>query len=98
MSNMQVTYADMTDAAARLRQGRDEMEGKLQELGSLIHGLTEGGFKTDQASGAYLDHFTQFQTGTKTAIDGLEGLAHFLEAAAQSIGDTDTQLASQIKA
>lgn len=97
MSNINVTYGDMKDAAGRLRQGKDDMNTKLVELGSLIDGLVQSGFVTDQASKTYDDQFDQFQTGTKQAIDALDGLAMFLEQAADALESTDSQLASQIK-
>lgn len=97
MSNVNVTYSDMKDAAGRLRHGQQEMEAKLQELGQLIDGLVSSGFQTDQASGAYQDQFHQFQTGTKQAIDALEGLALYLDKAAEALQNTDTELANSIQ-
>ena len=98
MPNMNVTYADMKDAAARLRQGQDEMNSKLTELGSLIDGLVGSGFQTDQASRTYNDTFDQFQAGTKQAIDALEGLAQFLDSAADALQNTDSELSNSIRA
>lgn len=97
MSNMQITFADMQDAAARLRVGQDEMNTKLTELGSLIDSLTGAGFKTDQASVAYNETFDQFSTGLKQAIDALDGLAMYLEQAASAYETTDTDLSNQIR-
>lgn len=98
MSNMNVTYADLIDAAARLRLGKEDMNGKLVELGTLINSLVQAGFQTDHASKAYDEQFNTFQVGTKTAIDALEGLAAFLDQAANALEQTDTQLANSIKA
>lgn len=97
MSNMNVTYGDMKDAAGRLRHGQEEMNGKLHELGQLIDGLVGGGFVTDQASGAYQDQFHHFTTGTKQAVDALEQLANYLDKAADALQNTDTDLANSIK-
>jgi WXG100 family type VII secretion target len=96
MANLNVTYADMRDAAGRLRAGKDDMETKLSELGSLIDGLVAGGFQTDQASHHYQDTFHKFQTGTRQAIDALDGLAQFLDQAAEALSQTDSQLSSSI--
>ncbi|KRC54960.1 MULTISPECIES: WXG100 family type VII secretion target [unclassified Nocardioides] len=98
MSNINVTYDDIRNVAAHLRQGRDDMTNKLNELGAMVDNLVSSGFVTDQASGAYNDQFDQFQAGTKTAIDALEGLSSFLDQAAQALQDTDTGLANSIKA
>jgi len=97
MANMNVTYADMKEAAGRLRHGQQEMEAKLQELGQLIDGLISSGFQTDAASGTYQEQFRQFQTGLKQGIDALEGLATYLERAADALQDTDTQLSNSIQ-
>lgn len=97
MANVNVTYADMTSAATRLRAGQHDMESKLTELGQLIDGLVGAGFQTDQASGQYQEQFHQFQTGTKTAIEALDSLALYLEKAADALQNTDTELANSIK-
>lgn len=97
MPNVNVTYSDMKDAAARLRQGQDDMNSKLTELGSLIDSLVGSGFQTDVASGAYQDQFHQFQTGTRQAIDALQNLAQYLDGAADALHDTDTGLANSIQ-
>lgn len=97
MANLNVTYSDMKDAAGRLRNGQQEMEAKLLELGQLIDGLVSSGFVTDSASGAYQTQFHQFQTGTKSAIEALEGLASYLDQAADAMQNTDTELANAIR-
>lgn len=97
MANLNVTYSDMTDAAGRLRNGQQEMESKLAELGQLIDGLIGSGFQTDQASGQYQEQFHQFQTGTKTAIEALDSLALYLEKAADALQNTDTELSNSIQ-
>lgn len=98
MVNLNVTYADLTSAAAQLRQGRDELNQKLHELGTLVTNLVGSGFQTDHASKAYDEQFHQFQTGTKQAVDALDGLSTFLDQAANALEQTDTELANSIKA
>ena len=97
MANLNVTYDDITNTAAQLRQGQSEIEQKLTELSSLVDNLVGSGFQTDQASGAFDDSFTQFVTGTKQAVDGLAGLAKYLDSASQTLQQTDTELANAIK-
>jgi WXG100 family type VII secretion target len=97
MSNINVTYDQMKDSAGRLRQGQDSMNQTLHELGTLIDDLITSGFQTDLASASYNEQFDQFQTGTKTAIDALEGLASFLDSAAEAMQNTDTELSNAIK-
>ncbi|WGX98373.1 WXG100 family type VII secretion target [Nocardioides sp. L-11A] len=97
MVNLNVTYADLTSAAAQLRQGRDELNQKLHELGNLVDNLVGSGFQTDHASKAYDEQFDQFQVGTKQAIDALDGLSTFLDQAASAMEQTDSELANSIK-
>lgn len=97
MVNMNVTYDDLRQVSAQLKNGKAELEQKLAELGSAVDNLVSNGFQTDHASHSYRDQFHQFQQGTTQAISALEGLASFLDAAAQTIEGTDTQLASSIQ-
>ncbi|NQX12292.1 WXG100 family type VII secretion target [Microbacteriaceae bacterium VKM Ac-2855] len=97
MPNVNVTYSAMTDAAARLRQGQEQLTTTLSELSALVDNLVSDGFVTDQASGAYNDSFDQFSAGLRQGVEGLEGLAKYLDAAASAYSETDSQLASAIK-
>ncbi|MCU1423423.1 MAG: family type secretion target [Microbacteriaceae bacterium] len=97
MANLNVSYSDMTDAAGKLAAGKEELTTKLNELQTLVGNLVSGGFVTDAASGAFHDSYTQFTTGTKSAVDGLDGMSQYLTKAAQALQDTDTQLAQAIK-
>lgn len=97
MADLNVTYSDLTDVAAKLRTGQQDMDQQLADLGSLVTNLTSSGFQTDHASGAFHDTFTHYQTSLKQAIDALDGMATYLESAAKAMEETDTQLASAIQ-
>jgi len=97
MANVNVTYQDLRDVARQLLGGRDDLAQKLTELSTIVNNLTASGFQTDQASGAYRDAFDQFTTGTKQAVDGLEGLSQFLIQAADTLEQADQGLASGIR-
>lgn len=96
MSNVNVTYADMQHAAGKLRAGKEELDTKLNELASFINSLVNDGFVTDQASGAFNDAYTHFTSGATQTVSALDDLAHFLEAAASALQQTDAQLAQSI--
>jgi len=87
----------MTDAAARLTAGEQDLTAKLTELNTLINNLVANGYVTDQSSRAFDDTFNQFITGTKQAVEGLDGLSKYLTAAANALQATDQQLAQTIK-
>ena len=97
MANLNVTYDELREAAQRLLAGKDDMQQKLAELSNLVQTLTSNGFQAEQSSAAYRDSFDQFTTGTRQAIDGLDGLSKFLVSAADTLQQTDEGLANAIK-
>lgn len=95
MANINVSYDEMEQAANRLVTGREELESKLGELRGFISNLVSSGFVTDQASGKFdetYESFTQNATGT---IAALNGLGDYLNNAAATLRDTDSQLSAQ---
>ena len=96
MANLNVTYDQMQAAATRLRAGQQDLETKLQELRSLVNDLVSNGFTTSAASGAFNSAYEQFTSGATQTVGGIEGMARFLDTAAQALSDTDAQLASQL--
>lgn len=96
MANMNVTYADMTQAAGRLNAGKDDIIHKLNELQALVNNLVSGGFVTDAASGAFHESYQQFTTGTTQAVNGLDGMSQFLNRASDALQNMDAQLARGI--
>ena len=97
MANLNVTYDDLRQAAQRLTAGQDDLNNKLIELSNLVDNLTSNGFQAERSSAAYRESFEQFSTGTRNAINGLEGLSKFLISAADALQQTDEGLASGIK-
>jgi len=97
MANLNVTYDDLRETAQRLTAGQDDLQNKLVELSNLVANLTSNGFQAEQSSAAYRDSFEQFTTGTRSAVEGLEGLSKFLISAADALQQTDEGLASAIK-
>ena len=71
MSNINVSYDSINNAASRLDQGRDELTMKVQELNALINSLVGEGFVTSQASGAYQAAFENYSNGAKQTIFNL---------------------------
>jgi WXG100 family type VII secretion target len=96
MANINVTYEDLRQAARQLTAGQDDLNNKLIELSNLVENLTSNGFQAEQSSAAYRSSFEQFTTGTRNAINGLEGLSKFLVSAADALEQTDQGLASAI--
>lgn len=97
MANLSVTYEDMTSAASRLRNGQTEIEGKLGELKTLVDGLVNGGYVTDRSSKAFDQSYTEFNDGVRKTVEGLDGMAGYLESASQALQETDEALANALK-
>lgn len=97
MPNINVTYDEMRNAATRLRSGQSEIEGKLAELKSLIDGLVNDGYVTDRSSKAFDQSYTEFNDGVRKTVEGLDGMAQYLEQAAQALQETDEALANALK-
>jgi len=92
-SNVNVTYQDMRDAATKLRTGQHDIQGKLSDLHKYVQGLVNGGYVTDRSSKQFDQSYTEFNQGASKTIDGIDGMAKFLEQAAQTFQQADEQLA-----
>jgi WXG100 family type VII secretion target len=86
----------MQQAAGRLNAGKDDIISKLHELQALVNNLVNGGFVTDSASGAFHESYQKFTTGTTQAVNGLDGMSQFLNKAADTLQQVDSQLAQGI--
>lgn len=96
-SNVNVTYHDMKDAATKLRTGQHDITSKLHDLQKFVNGLVNGGYVTDRSSKQFEQSYTEFNTGATKTIEGLDGMAKFLESAADAFQQADEQLAKGLK-
>ena len=94
MANINVSYDIINNAASQLDQGRDALQLQIQQLNTLITNLTNDGFVTTSASGAYQQSFTTYSNGAKQTVDGLIGLADFLRKTALTLQETDQAIAN----
>lgn len=97
MPNLNVTYADMQAAAKQLQAGQQQIESDLTRLKHLIDSLTSGQYVTDLSSKQFEQSYGEFNTGATKMMQGLAGMAQYLDAAAKAFHETDTQLASALK-
>lgn len=97
MANLNVSYQDMTEAAARLTNGQDEITARLHELRSFIESLVSSGFVTDQASVAFGETYRQFTQGATDTVAALTNLGQYLRTAAATLDDVDVQLAAGLR-
>ena len=96
MANMNVSYQELNDSAGRLTAGREEINSTLARLQAQISSLVSAGFITDRTSPAYTQAYNRFTAGAQATVGGLEDLAMFLRAAAQTLQEVDIQLAARL--
>jgi WXG100 family type VII secretion target len=89
MPDVNVTYDDMENAATRMTSAHDEITTQLTALLAMVDGLVESGFKTDVASGSFHDAYTEFNTGVKQTIEGLDVMSKYLVAVADKFREAD---------
>ena len=97
MTNLNVSYGDMRDAANRLTTGQDDITTKLGELKCFIEGLISSGFVTDQASVTFGESYRKFTHGATELMGGLSSLGDYLRKASDALEDTDKQLATALR-
>jgi WXG100 family type VII secretion target len=96
MPNVNVTYEEMRGAGRSLRAGQGEINDKLNQLRSLISSLVAGGYVTDASSKQFDTSYEEFNKGALQMMEGLDGMAGYLDAAAQTFEEADTKLAQAL--
>ena len=96
MANINMTYQDMSDAAAKMRADKADIDDKLNECKSIVDSLTNNGFVTEQASGKFDEVHTEFVTSANQAMDTLDQLSQWLDKAVDAMRDFDTQMAGSL--
>jgi WXG100 family type VII secretion target len=96
MANVNVTYEQMKSQATNLKNARIEIEGTLSKLIGEIQALISEGFVTDSASGQFGTSYDEFSKGVSKTIEGLDGMAGYLDSAADTFQNVDTELAKAL--
>jgi WXG100 family type VII secretion target len=96
MANLNITYAEMSDSATRMRNNKDEIDHKLSECKIIVNDLTASGFVTDQASGRFDEVHNEFNSSATQVMETLTQLSVWLDKAVEALRDMDTQLAGSL--
>jgi WXG100 family type VII secretion target len=96
VANVNVTYEDMNASGQQLINGRVEIETLLSNLQKAVDTLVNGGYVTDSSSKQFQASYDEFNTGVKQTIAGLDGMGTYLQKAASTFQDADTQLAQAL--
>ena len=97
MPNLNVTYAEMQSAASQLKAGEQQIEGDLSRLKALIDNLVASGYVTDSSSKKFEASYNEFNVGATKMVQGLTGMAQYLDTAANTFQEADSQLAASLK-
>ena len=97
MPDVKVTYAEMQAAARQLQAGEQTIEGDLSRLRRLVDNLVAGGYVTDASSTQFEASYAQFSNGATKMIQGLTGMAQYLDEAVKAFSETDAQLAASLR-
>lgn len=95
-ANVNVTYQEMHTAAADLRRGKTDITDDLALLKAKVDDLVRNGYVTDASSKQFDTSYTDFDTGVKKVLEGLEGMATYLDRAATTFEEADTSLSGQL--
>jgi WXG100 family type VII secretion target len=97
MPNLNVTYAEMQSAASQLKAGEQQIEGDLARLKQLVDNLVASGYVTDSSSKQFEAAYAEFSAGATKVIQGLTRMGQYLDSAARTFQEADTQLAASLK-
>lgn len=96
MANINVSYAEMEQAAVQLGSGREEITQRLHDMRARIADLVTSGFVTEQASVKFDSAFAEYTNGAKTVAARLTEIEDFLRRSAHTIREMDSQIAARI--
>jgi WXG100 family type VII secretion target len=97
MPDVNVTYADMQNAATRMTSTYEEMTSQLGSLRTMVDDLVENGFKTDVASGSFHEAYTEFNQGVLQTLEGLQHMSTYLVKTAQQFEEVDRSMTIRVE-
>ncbi|GAB4086065.1 hypothetical protein GCM10028784_26950 [Myceligenerans cantabricum] len=96
MSNINVTFQEMEDAAQRMKQEASDMQAKLDQLRNMVQNLVQDGYVTDKSSKRFDESYQELDKGGKQVLEGLDGIGEYLKQAADALRKTDEELANAL--
>ena len=93
MSDINVDYDAVVRSANQLKNGRTQLNQKLEQLKSMIDNLVATQFKTTAASGKLGDAQSRFTQSAKRTMEALDGMGGYLESVKRQHEELDQNLA-----
>lgn len=97
MANLNVTYAEMSDSAAKMRNNKTDIDARLTECKSIVDNLTASGFVTDQASGQFDQVHSDFVNAANKTMETLDQLSQWLDKTVDAMRSMDSDLARSLQ-
>ncbi|WP_250007574.1 WXG100 family type VII secretion target [Actinoplanes sp. M2I2] len=82
--------------AQYLLQQRENLQSALQEADTRMAETVEASYNTPGSESKFKPFWEEYITGTKQAIDGIEGVSQFLDQTLQKFVETDDATAGAI--
>lgn len=93
MADINVGYDGLQQTSTQLKNGKEELTQKLQQLKGLVDQLTSGEFKTQVASGKFNESYQQFTTSATNLVESLDSISQYLNNVIQQHQQLDQSLA-----
>lgn len=87
---------EIEEAAAWLRNQKESLQQALREADTKMADVVAAAYSTPGSETKFKPYWEEYNTGTKDAIEGLEGVSAFLKAVADAFVSTDDQTAGSI--
>ncbi len=88
--------SEIEEAAAWLRNQKEMMQQSLREADTKMGEVVAAAYATPGSETKFKPYWEEYNTGTREAIEGLEGVSQFLNAVAEAFVNTDDQTANSI--
>lgn len=96
MEDIVVSYSHMQHGIAKLKSSQTDLQQEVEAMRTAIINLTGGmGWNTRRASRIFGDSAEQWREGANHMLDGLTGMAEYLQAAMEAHEQLDTNLGGQ---
>ncbi|AGK75701.1 WXG100 family type VII secretion target [Streptomyces microflavus] len=88
--------SEIEEAASWLRNQKELLQQGLQEADTKMADVVAAAYSTPGSETKFKPYWDEYNTGTKNAIEGLEGVSSFLQAVSNAFVSTDDQTAGSI--
>jgi uncharacterized protein YukE len=88
--------AEIEEASTWLRNQKEALQQSLQEADTKMADVVSAAYATPGSETKFKPYWDEYNTSTRNAIEGLEGVSQFLGSVARAFVDTDDQTAGSI--